>query len=205
MNGKLFLALVSFCSLALSACGLQTDVTQRMDREGNARMVVVFGPDAGSPDISETCDVFLSETLWKSPHCSVEDGRAIMGGIVSLKNAPEYAAKRSVPYNTYKYDVNAVHKILSGMGGEEADTVSLGTGGKTAYVIEMPGEIVRTDVGVINANKAEIDVEDLAGKGHAYIESRELNVSWMIGLASFIPIMLFVSYVAGRKQKKRDY
>jgi hypothetical protein len=194
MKENVFLALLSFWSLASFACGIQMDVTQKMDRDGNARLEVVFPVSSDTVEESGTCEKFYSNTLWKNPYCSVDGGKAIMRGAVSLKNEQEYVVKRSVPYNTYTYDAKAIHRISPELNGSEI-----------ALVLEMPGEIIGAEAGTLRANKVEIRTLDLAGRKNAYVESRELNTSWIIGLVSFIPIMLFVTYVAGRKQKKRDY
>ena len=223
MKRDICIALVCLCFLSFSSICLSIDIKQKMNLAGDAQIEMTYDistvKEAGGypylfGNVSRLCEGFYSRTLWKNPYCAVDGNKAVMRGIVSFKDSPDYVVRRSVPYNTYVYDAKGIYWIFSAIGGDENITdkglngsasEALLTRVKVNYVLEMPGEIVQSGAGAISANRVSMDAQELAGREHAYVESRELNVSWIIGLVSFIPIMLFVSYVAGRKQKKRGY
>ncbi len=149
------------------------------------------------------CKEFYNKTTWNNTKCWSERNKIIMEGETYL-NKSIFEVSYSIPYIIYKYDLKNIYEIMYNTGRisdeEGLEWVKL-TGTKIKFILEMPGKIVRSDVGVIKENKIIIDVYDLIEKDSAYVESRELNLIYDLIVILVVGIIIFVIVIIKKKRR----
>jgi len=201
-----------FFVVFISGC-IKIDVTQKINGDGSSSIQVVYDLSAiynisssfgnltnstGSftNTSAQTCTSFYNTTRWQNPNCTVtQDFKIILSGTVSLSNDPYFNITNSVPYINYRYDAKDVLNILSNSSQNQSQNFTDAgltglkalPGSEFTYSLQMPGTITKADVGKIYGNTVAINVFDLIGKQHDYIESQDINYLWDSGIS--LPVL----------------
>lgn len=165
--------------------------------------------EGSKENFTQACEGFNKEMKLKNAKCvTTEDYKIIINFDTSLENNPAFKVSRSIPYITYEYDVKNVYNILSdlpsvnqgGTGESQQEKFSdeeliqaksmKAMGVKYSYTLEMPGKISKTDVGNVQENKVVIDMFDMIGKEHIYVQSKELNLLYDLAIVAIILILV---------------
>lgn len=214
--------------VSMSGC-LDIEANQKINSDGSSEVELIYDFSAleesadefgGSVDeqqddsMVQACENFTINTTWKNAECIMEDGKMTFSGEVML-NSSYFEVDNSVPYITYKYDVTDINNIIedAGIGGDqEQDSTSESMGDiknmaelfgiEMTYTLEMPGEVISTDLGEIKDNKVTINMLDLPDDGPVYVESREPNTVWNIAIVLIIGFIIVASiFIYNRKKR----
>jgi len=155
------------------------------------RCMAVYVDDQQDDSMIQTCENFTKNTTWKNAECILEDDIMTLRGDIIL-NTSYFEVDRSIPYITYRYDATNINNII-----EDASI-------EMTYTLEMPGEIVSSDLGKIKGNTVTIDMFDLMEEEHVYVESRESNTVWNVAIILTIGVVIVIaaSIVIYNRKKK---
>jgi len=205
--------LISLLALVIGMCGcINIDIKQTIGKDGMSEMRMEYNLSGmldiiTEEELDEGKENFLSNTTWENAECEYVDGILVMTGTLDVSDVLE--VRETDSGTLYKYDAKNVYNIFNDVAGEE-DSISDETMSDSAmaeqmgisytFTLTMPGEITSSTVGVIDGNTVVIDMFDLPGHEHAYVESREDNKS-ISGIGAFICIVIILGTVLYRKQQ----
>ena len=216
--------------VSISGC-LDIEANQKINSDGSSEVELIYDfsaleesanefgggvDDQQDASMVQACENFTNNTTWKNAECILEDGKMTLRGEVLL-NSSYFEVDSSVPYITYRYDVTDINNIIEDAGiGEDqnADFTDESMGDMKAmaelfgiemtYTLEMPGEIISTDLGETYDNKVTINMFDLPDDGPVYVESREPNTIWNIAIVLIIGCVIVASIVIYNRKKKSE-
>ena len=201
-----FLLLALFFIIFISGC-IKIDVSQQINGDGSSSIQVIydlstifnttfsiFGNFTNSSSSgnftntsSQICSTFYNNTSWQNPNCMVtQDYKIIFSGTISLVNDSSFNVSNSIPYSNFKFDARDLLNILAKSSkGQSQNFTDAGLSGlkilpgsEFSYSLQMPGSITSAEIGKIYGNTVVINVFDLIGKQHDYIESQDVNYLW---------------------------
>lgn len=213
--------------VSMSGC-IDIEANQKINSDGSSEVELIYDfsglnesaemygsvDDQQDDSMIQTCENFTKNTTWKNAECILEDDIMTLRGDIIL-NTSYFEVDRSIPYITYRYDATNINNIIEDASiGEEQETVEESMGGMKAmaamfgiemtYTLEMPGEIVSSDLGKIKGNTVTIDMFDLMEEEHVYVESRESNTVWNVAIILTIGVVIVIaaSIVIYNRKKK---
>ena len=221
--------------IGMSGC-INIEANQKINNDGTSEIELIYDfsaleeasseygaidEDQGQ-DTEQMCKDFLKNTTWKNAECRItdNDSKIMISGEISLLGDPHFEIVKSIPYITYRYDVTDINNIMEDASiveeQEEDDledslvemkSMAAMLGIEMTYTLEMPGEIVSSEMGTIRNNKAVIDMLDLMEEEDpVYVESRELNLTAIV-ISGIVIVAMFTALTVlymNKKKKKHN-
>jgi hypothetical protein len=226
LNISLILIFVIF----ISGC-IDVTINQKIRSDGTTEINIVYDLSAAAAmmkqygqedfasglreNLTKGCDNLTKSGLFRNVKCdySESDNKiSISAESVSSIGSSIFDKKSDLFFSKYRYDAKAVYNLFS-MGtnsfdvqGNTMNDSSLlnmkALNAKWVYNLEMPGTITNADVGNVSGGKVVINIFDLIGKEHAYVESEELNILMLIIPIVIIAVIIIIIMALKRRNRE---
>ena len=222
MQKKLSIFILLFAILC-SGC-LEIELKQKIEKDGNSTIEMMtdvsnlvnsmgamakeFGNENYNSDEESRKFLEKMKSDWlndddlglQNKKCDIQGTKLITRGEKKL-TSEEFQTSGSFPYVTYKYNISEISKLTEKMNenndSQQSKEMLKMSGLVFTYIIEMPGEIKKTDIGKIENNKLIINLLEVENSKTLFVESEEIDYKTIgiIGgvlILGVIGILIFV-------------